>query len=149
MLIDAVLPRIALGIEDRLKTGLDNPELQYEALKAYIMLYDPARFDADALKLYVQADWDANLPRSVTPEQRAALESHLDALLAEGQAVSPLPEDRALVAQTRARLASAPLTERIYRRVARHAGLTKLLAEVGSLGRADTSGGAGKSADVS
>lgn len=119
MLIDAVLPRIALGIEDRLKTGLDNPELQYEALKAYIMLYDPERFDADALRLYVQADWDANLPRSVTPEQRAALESHLDALLAEGQAVSPLPEDRALVAQTRARLASAPLTERIYRRLKR------------------------------
>ena len=119
MLIDAVLPRIALGIEERLKTGLDNPELQYEALKAYVMLYDPSRFDAAALKLYVLADWEMNLPRSVTTEQRAALESHLDALLDEGQAVSPLPEDRALVAQTRARLVSSPLTERIYRRLKR------------------------------
>ncbi|KQV78223.1 type VI secretion system membrane subunit TssM [Rhizobacter sp. Root1221] len=119
MLIDAVLPRIALGIEERLKTGLDNPELQYEALKAYVMMYDPSRFDAAALKLYVLADWETNLPRSVTTEQRASLESHLDALLEEGQAVSPLPEDRALVAQVRSRLVSTPLTERIYRRLKR------------------------------
>ena len=119
MLVDAVLPRIALGIEDRLRNGVDNPELQYEALKAYIMLYDPDHFDAAALKLYVLADWETNLPRSVTTEQRAALESHLDALLAEGQAVSPLPEDKALMAQTRARLAATTLTERVYRRLKR------------------------------
>jgi len=119
MLIDAVLPRIALGIEDQLRNGLDNPELQYEALKAYVMLYDPARFDAAALKLYVLADWEVHLPRSVTAGQRAALESHLDALLAEGQAVSPLPEDKALMAQTRARLVATPLTERVYRRLKR------------------------------
>ncbi len=119
MLVDAVLPRIALGIEDRLRTATDNPELQYEALKAYLMLYDPERFDAEALKLYMQVDWDANLPRSVTTEQRATLESHLDALLAEGQAVSPLPEDKTLIAQTRARLAATTLTERVYRRMKR------------------------------
>ncbi|WP_235581195.1 MULTISPECIES: type VI secretion system membrane subunit TssM [unclassified Rhizobacter] len=119
MLTDAVLPRIALGIEDRLKTGLDNPELQYEALKAYVMLYDPERFDPAALKLYVMADWDNSLPRSVTTEQRADLEAHLDALLAEGQAVSPLPEDKALVAQTRQQLTATPLTQRVYRRLKR------------------------------
>jgi type VI secretion system protein ImpL len=119
MLIDAVLPRIALGIEEQLKSGNDNPELQYEALKAYVMLYDPQRFDPAALKLYVTADWELTLPRAVTTEQRAALESHLDALLAEGAVVSPLPEDKNLVAQTRARLVATPLTERIYRRMKR------------------------------
>jgi type VI secretion system protein ImpL len=119
MLVDAVLPRIALGIEEQLKNGNDNPELQYEALKAYVMLYDPERFDPAALKLYVTADWELTLPRSVTTEQRAALESHLDALLAEGAVVSPLPEDKTLVAQTRSKLVATPLTERIYRRMKR------------------------------
>ncbi|MBX3622861.1 MAG: type VI secretion system membrane subunit TssM [Rhizobacter sp.] len=119
MLIDSVLPRIALGIEETLKTGTDNPELQYEALKAYVMLYDPERFDPAALKLYVTAEWETSLPRSVTTEQRAELESHLDALLAEGAVVSPLPEDKTLVAQTRARLVATPLTERIFRRMKR------------------------------
>jgi type VI secretion system protein ImpL len=119
MLTDAVLPRIALRVEEHLKGALDNPELQYEALKTYVMLYDAQHYDARALKDYVLADWDANLARSISTEQRAALESHLDALLAEGQAVSPLAEDKALVAQTRARLAATPLTERIYRRLKR------------------------------
>ena len=117
MLVDAMLPRIALRVEDQLKSGSDNPELQYEALKTYVMLYDPARFDRKALELYVREDWKTSLPRSVTTEQRTALESHLDALLAEGPAVSPLAEDKALVAQVRARLVATPLPERVYRRL--------------------------------
>jgi len=119
MLTDAVLPRIAIRVEDQLKSGLDNPELQYEALKAYVMLYDPAHFDPAALKLFVKVDWEDALGREVTIEQRAALESHLDALLAEGPAVSPLAEDKVLVAQTRARLAATSLPERVYRRLKR------------------------------
>ena len=69
------------------------------------MLYDPEHFDAGGAEAL--RDWPigrSTLPRDVTTEQRAALESHLDALLAEGAVVSPLPEDKALVAQTRAKL---------------------------------------------
>ena len=119
MLVDAVQPRIALRVEEQLKNGFDNPESQYEALKAYMMLQDPEHFDAQALKLYVMVDWELNLPRDVTLDQRAALESHLDALLAQGATVSPLPEDKALVAQVRARLTSVPLAQRVYNRIRR------------------------------
>jgi type VI secretion system protein ImpL len=49
MLVDAVLPRLALRVEEQLRAG-DQPESQYEALKAYLMMYDPAHFDAEALK---------------------------------------------------------------------------------------------------
>ena len=119
MLVDAVQPRIALRVEEQLKSSFDNPELQYEALKAYMMLQDPEHFDAQALKLYVMVDWEVNLPRDVTLDQRAALESHLDALLAQGATVSPLPEDKALVAQVRAKLTSVPLALRVYNRIRR------------------------------
>ena len=119
MLVDAVQPRIALRVEEQLKNGFDNPESQYEALKAYMMLQDPEHFDAQALKLYVMVDWELNLPRDVTLDQRAALESHLDALLAQGATISPLPEDKALVAQVRARLTSVPLAQRVYNRIRR------------------------------
>ncbi len=117
MLVDAVQPRIALRVEDQLKRSFDNPESQYEALKAYMMLQDPEHFDAQALKLYVMVDWEVNLPRDVTVDQRAALESHLDALLAQGATVSPLPEDKALIAQVRAKLVSVPLAQRVYNRL--------------------------------
>jgi type VI secretion system protein ImpL len=119
MLVDALQPRLALRVEEHLKASNDNPELQYEALKTYVMLHDPDHFDAGALKLYVLADWEANLPREVTSEQRAALESHLDALLEQGATVSPLPEDKALLAQTRARLAAVPFSQRVYSRIRR------------------------------
>ncbi|MBI3380482.1 MAG: type VI secretion system membrane subunit TssM [Aquabacterium sp.] len=117
MLVDALLPRIALRVEDQVKTSIDNPELQYEALKAYVMLHDPQHFDPKALKSYFMADWDQNLPRSVTTEQRAELNGYLDDLLAQGPAVSPLPEDRKLVDSTRARLVAIPLAQRVYYRL--------------------------------
>jgi type VI secretion system protein ImpL len=117
MLVDALLPRIALRVEDQLRGSIDNPELQYEALKAYVMLHDPEHFDTQGLKAYFSADWDANLPRSVTTEQRAELMGYLNDLLAQGPAVSPLPEDRQLVSSTRARLVAIPIAQRVYYRL--------------------------------
>ncbi|HNB43694.1 MAG TPA: type VI secretion system membrane subunit TssM [Burkholderiaceae bacterium] len=117
MLVDAVLPRLALRIEEQLRQRADAPELQYESLKAYLMLHDPQHFDAKALGEGVRADWEANLPRSVGTAERTQLLTHLDALLALGPAVSPLPLDQALVNETRARLAALPLPQRVYTRL--------------------------------
>lgn len=119
MLVDAVQPRLALRVEDQLKSSADDPELQYEVLKTYVMLHDPEHFDKDALKSFVMADWEVNLPRDVTVDDRAALEAHLDALLAQGATVSPLPEDKQLVELTRRRLAQMPLAQRVYGRIKR------------------------------
>jgi type VI secretion system protein ImpL len=119
LLGDGLLPRLAAQVERRLRDPGSNPELQYEALKAYVMLHDPAHFNADALKLFITADWQGSLAREVTTEQRAELESHLDELLRQGFVASPLPQDAALLAQSRARVAATPLAERIYRRLKR------------------------------
>ena len=122
MLVDAVLPRISLRVEAQLREAGAAAETQYEALKAYLMLHDVQRFDDDALKTYVEADWDAQLGRSIDAEQRAQLSEHLDALLKQGAAVSPLPEDKSLIDFHRARLATVTLPQRIYNRM-RHQGL--------------------------
>ncbi|HEX6703126.1 MAG TPA: type VI secretion system membrane subunit TssM [Albitalea sp.] len=122
MLVDAVLPRIGLRVEEQLRQAGVAPDSQYEALKAYLMLHDVQHFDADSLKAYVEADWDAQLQRSIDAEQRAQLSEHLDALLAQGAAVSPLPEDKTLIDFHRARLATVTLPQRIYNRM-RHQGL--------------------------
>ena len=119
MLVDAVQPRLALRVEDQLKSSGDDPELQYEVLKTYVMLHDADHFDKDALKSFIMADWEVNLPRDVGTDDRAALEAHLDALLAQGATVSPLPEDKQLVDQTRRVLAQMPLAQRIYSRIKR------------------------------
>ncbi|CAN5333845.1 type VI secretion system membrane subunit TssM [soil metagenome] len=120
MLTDALMPRLSMQIEQQLKLGAGtNPEWLYEALKAYVMIHTPERFDAKGFKSYVSADWEANLSSRLTPEARATLEKHLDNLVALGTTSSPLAEDKQLVANARAQLANTPLAQRIYNRLLR------------------------------
>src|SRR5262249_38663721 len=57
---DALLPRIAARLEDRLRAGsADDVTRLYEDLKAYLMLFGGRNFDATALRAFVLADWDA------------------------------------------------------------------------------------------
>lgn len=128
MLVDAVLPRLALRIEEQLRQRSDAPELQYESLKAYVMLHSPQHFSAKALGALVRGDWEANLPRSVGSAERAQLQEHLETLLALGPAVSPLPLDQTLVDEVRAHLAALPLPQRVYGRL-RQQGLGAQFAE--------------------
>jgi type VI secretion system protein ImpL len=118
LLQDAFLPRLALRIEDLLRRDArENTELQYESLKAYLMLHTPERFDPAALTAFITLDWQRNLPRETTAEQRTELESHLQALLAGGPAVSPLRPDLELIAATRATISKTPIAQRIYSRL--------------------------------
>ena len=121
LLQDSFMPRLTLRIEQQLRSDArDNPELLYEGLKAYIMLHDPQHFSASALKAYITADWENNLPREVTNSQRKELESHLSALLDSGDAVaSPIPADARLIADARSAIARTPLAARIYNRLKR------------------------------
>ncbi|MFZ1246206.1 MAG: type VI secretion system membrane subunit TssM [Azonexus sp.] len=120
ILHDAFLPRLTYRIEEQLRaTGRDNLELAYEALKAYIMLFDSEHLDRDALKAWILADWERQLPRSVTVEQRAELLAHLDALVGSNSLSSPVPQDTSLVHRVREMLAEYPLEQRVYSRLKR------------------------------
>ena len=117
MLVDAVQPRLALRVEEQLRQGGEAAESQYEALKTYLMLRDPLRFDAKALKTHLERDWDARPARDLSNEQRAQLSQQLDALLALGPVTSQLPDDSALVAVTREQLTRVALPQRVYNRM--------------------------------
>ncbi len=127
MLREALLPRLALRLEQQLRQD-GQADAHYEALKSYLMLYERDQFDPVALKRAVESDWDSTLGLAVAPEQREALSQHLDALLAQGAAVSPLPRDQALVDSTRNRLAAVELPQRVYKRL-RQQGLGEQFPE--------------------
>ena len=157
MLVDAVQPRLALRVEEQLRQGGEAAESQYEALKTYLMLRDPQRFDAKALKTYLERDWDARLTRDLSNDQRAQLSQHLDALLALGPVVSVVPADEALVAATRTQITRVALPQRVYNRmrqrglgaefpeftIARAAGANASLVFARSSGKPLTQGVAG------
>jgi type VI secretion system protein ImpL len=120
LLRDVFLPRLEMRVQQQLQgAGPDKPELLYEGLKAYIMLHDAGHFNAPALKAFITADWESTLPREVTTEQRSELESHLDVILASGDATSPTPPDQQLIANARSAVAQTPLAARIYNRIKR------------------------------
>ena len=119
LLDQSLMPRVARRLEERLRAAnRDNLENAYEALKSYLMLHQPDRFDADALKAWIGVDWDVNYAR-MAPEQRSQLDAHLDALLALGPARAALAKDDNLVASVRELLVSYPLEYRVYSRIKR------------------------------
>lgn len=120
LLRDVLLPRIVMRVERQLRNvDPNNLEFAYEALKSYIMLHEAAHFDADALKAWISLDWELNLPRETTTEQRTELLAYLDALFKDGPVVSPLVADAALVGNVRNQLLRFTLPARIYSRLKR------------------------------
>ncbi|WP_326534385.1 type VI secretion system membrane subunit TssM [Pseudorhodoferax sp.] len=120
LLEKAFAPRLATRLEERLRAANNsNLENAYEALKNYLMLYTPERFDADTLAAWVGTDWDVQYANTLEPAARAELDAHLDELLARGAPPPIVVRDDALVAQMREMLNALPLELRVYGRIKR------------------------------
>ncbi|HET8706912.1 MAG TPA: type VI secretion system membrane subunit TssM, partial [Pseudomonadales bacterium] len=119
LLQDAFLPRLAISIEQLLQYSVNQPDLLYESLKAYIMMGDPTHLDPEALKSFISAYWEESLPREVTAEQRTQLHKHLDTLLENGQLNGSLILNKQLIDISRAAIAQTPIERRIYNRIRR------------------------------
>ncbi len=117
LLDEAFLPRLAIRIENLLRNAPQgNGDYLYQALKAYLMLAGAGRFDADALKLWIRADWDRSKP-TTTLEQRKQLDEHLDALMRDRVVISPFPVNQELVRNAREVLNQQPPAQRTYSRI--------------------------------
>ena len=117
LLLQALLPRIVRRLEERLRQNAGNPGYLYDTLKIYLMMDDPERFDAKAVKSWMEQEWQANLPRAISREQRGQLTAHLDALLEQAPLKSPIALDEGLIQNSRAALNRVPLSQRIYERI--------------------------------
>ncbi len=117
---ELLLPRISQRLRQQLhEPNGSDPEFSHEALKAYLMLHEPAHFDASALKAWILRDWERQPAGAPNGAGRAALERQLDALFAAGPPSLPIGPDQALVARTRERLLQEPLSRHLYGRLRR------------------------------
>ncbi len=120
LLDHALMPRVARRLEERLRAAnRDNLELAYEGLKNYLMLYTPDKWDADAFKAWVSADWDTTLERTFSPQQREVLNAHLESMVSRGAPPPVAPMDKNLVAGVREMLVAFPLEYRVFSRLKR------------------------------
>ncbi|WP_431103700.1 type VI secretion system membrane subunit TssM [Roseateles noduli] len=120
LLEHALLPRVARRLEARLRaTDPARPAQLYDALKGYLMLHAPQRFDGPWLIDWVLQDDDEALSGPAGSTQRASFERHLRAALAQGVPAPVAPRDEALVARAREQLAAFPLEQRVLARMQR------------------------------
>lgn len=118
MLRELFLPALMTRLETRIRTGADNFNDLYQALKVYLMLTDQDHYQPEAIRADIVRDWENTLPPDiVSAGQRQALRDHLDALLAFGVNPLPRPMDRELVADARATLGRQAVEEILYARL--------------------------------
>ncbi|MGB2971528.1 MAG: type VI secretion system membrane subunit TssM, partial [Candidatus Competibacter sp.] len=117
LLGQALLPRIILRLEERLRQSATNPGALYDTLKVYLMMDDTEHFDAKTVKSWLEQEWQTHLPRTISREQRDHLSAHLDALLEQAPLKSPIALDNALIQSSRALLNQIPLAHRVYERL--------------------------------
>src|SRR5690606_26354781 len=77
-----LMPQAARRLEMALRSAPpDDLEYSYEALRAYLMMYDIKRYDADFLHTWLLADVQKGLPSGTTRVEFEALSGHLRRLL--------------------------------------------------------------------
>lgn len=109
---NGLMPRIALQLEQLLQDPSTPPEHLYQALKAYLMMYDAKRLHPEWFAAAVDSLWRG---RNLDPQRVDRARVHLLALVESGelqmQAVHPL--NAALVESARQRAAQTPLVKRL------------------------------------
>ncbi|WP_269899906.1 type VI secretion system membrane subunit TssM [Paenalcaligenes faecalis] len=120
-------PQVAQVIETALaQAPAHDLEQRYEALRAYLMMYDAQRYDAVFLKGWVLRQLQQALPPDYTRAQYERLAQHIDRLLSRQVMHSPFAKNETLVKQAREQLDQYGLAERIYSRLLRLYGSTEI-----------------------
>ena len=128
VLVEILMPRLILRMEDQLRSGGAGPDFQYEALKAYLMLDSRDHYNAEEIVAWIKFDLNNNMRREINTAQRESLGAHLDALFAEQRLPLPLPLDQNLIEATQRIVARMATEERVYSRLKRR-GLGEDLPE--------------------
>ncbi len=119
-----LLPRLVWRLEQVMRASFGNPAALYDATRVYLMLGGQGPLEADAVRAWEKADWEARFPGALDAPLRASLATHLDALLAEP--LPPISLDGALVEGARATFSRVSLAERIYGRLRTEAAAAML-----------------------
>lgn len=116
--------RFVPALDSRLESLLRSMEVRdiefaFEALRGYLMLREPNRFNGKDFKGLMLADWDMNMPQGSGQNERTQLARHLDVLNDMNERLAVSEPDQALVQDARSRLAKYTLSQRIYSRLKR------------------------------
>src|SRR5690606_3245584 len=115
-----LLPQVSRRIENALENAPpDDLEYSYEALRAYLMMYDAGHYDPSFLQSWVLSDMQKILPAGYTTQDYDQLKMHINRLFNNGVVSSPFPKNDNLIQRVRGQLDRHALAERVYSRMLR------------------------------
>jgi len=114
-LANIFIPRVVWRIEQTLLGSSNDPDLQYEALKLYLMLNKPEKMDYTLLKNWMDIDWQQNYPG------KANVYGTLNGYMAdvEKYGLKKIDIDERVVAGARRNLSRSPMADLFYGRMKR------------------------------
>jgi len=116
VLVELLLPRLVLRLEERLRTATKTDEI-YSALRNYLMLRTPERFSAEQIAEWLAQDLQTHDLDRVSKPQRERLLAHLGNLFDRGPVKLPLDLDANVVQLARGKLLGMSLADRIYAQI--------------------------------
>ncbi|WP_198264899.1 type VI secretion system membrane subunit TssM [sulfur-oxidizing endosymbiont of Gigantopelta aegis] len=107
------MPALKHRLEEQIRLSIGHPDYLFEALKAYLMMSLPKRFEKEFIDQWMELDWSTNLAGEATLQDD--LKAHLDVLLSSDFAAIRI--NQALVEKARLVLRKVPLHQQIYNRI--------------------------------
>ncbi|MEE9318996.1 MAG: type VI secretion system membrane subunit TssM [Granulosicoccus sp.] len=117
LLIDILLPRLMVRLEQQMHAESDNSEFLFEALKTYQMIDNRDHFESDSIVGWFNFDIDSNLPSDTTSSIRNSLKKHINRLFREQPYRMPRPLDSKLITQFQTMAAEVSIDQRAYNRI--------------------------------
>ncbi len=114
-----LLPRVIERLEIQLAENnrMERGEFLYAALKVYLMIGHPGRYNGDDVALWVTTDWASLYPGINNRQVREQIVGHLQALL--NDEIELVPLQAGLVESVRLTLSKRSLAERVYGQIKR------------------------------
>ncbi len=107
------LPALKHRLEEQIRLSINQPDYLFEALKAYLMMGLPKRFEKEFIEQWMELDWSTHMTGEA--ELQSQLKKHLDSLLATDY--GQIRINQALVEKARMILRKVPLHQQIYNRI--------------------------------
>ncbi len=107
------IPALKHRLEEQIRLSINEPDYLFEALKAYLMMGLPKRFEIQFVEQWMELDWSTHLEGQA--ELQTHLRKHLHNLLVTE--FGRIRINQALVEKARAVLRKVPLHQQIYNRI--------------------------------
>ena len=107
-----LLPRLLLRLENQMQASINDPDLLYDTLKAYLTLGGVGPLNPEMVQQWMQNDWETAFPDTAREQMRADLAGHLAVLMSAP--MQPIALNSDLVTAVQGVLTQMPQAQRVY-----------------------------------